>query len=745
MTRAEYDAKYGDKPQKGVVDRALDATLGDFFNSAVFTPAVRTGQALGAVGLKTADKLSGGKVDAYVQGKTGQSLDDRIAVASEKPTQLLNFPEIKAQPKTVKGALAEGTGNFAKGASYVVGGGGTAQAVKAGLGGAVKQGVVQGAKTGFVGGGSYLFGESVQEKDATLKSVATKTALGAAGGALFGGALGGAVPLTAKAGARIVENRMAKASAELDNLVGTIAQGTKEDIAKAKNALTQIETEGIKSYGDLKGAFDDKIKAVSTKLDDVLDTDTTIRSMDELSVTTKVGNQNVKHNYVVDAFDQLDELYSKTNDPVALARLRQLREKADTVGLTIREVNDLSRQHGSEFKSKAFSKLGDPLTSVNAQAFENTRSGLKGTAREQFKNQIYQEADEVLSDLLRTRQLVVQVDKAVQKLKQRVTERGLGEQAGRILFQVIDKFTGGGIKGFVQSFIPRSGGLKIMNALDLERNLGKNLKKLENLLNKVDDLPEADIIKELNKLLRGDQDSTVFLNNQSTSKTNKTVVMPSTIQQNGGKVNLPSGDNLKKKPNSQGLASVGAVMGGALGTGILAGNEALAQKNKVTYKKPEPKDPVSTPVRIVSTSKDKHGTIHKLESGITVREIPKEIGNAITNASARAGIPRGLLAAVVMQESSMGTNASNSNPTIGKNAWWVGFTKIATKELKRRGKAVDLSTPQGAIQAAADYLALSKGKHKGIAEWYDKGYSSGKLPPHILKQFEEIAEFYSNQ
>ena len=66
----------------------------------------------------------------------------------------------------------------------------------------------------------------------------------------------------------------------------------------------------------------------------------------------------------------------------------------------------------------------------------------------------------------------------VNKLRNKITERGFGEKVGRLVFQVADKFTGGGLKGFIQSFIPRSAGLKLMNALDLEKALQKNLKDI---------------------------------------------------------------------------------------------------------------------------------------------------------------------------------------------------------------------------------------------------------------------------
>ena len=295
----------------------------------------------------------------------------------------------------------------------------------------------------------------------------------------------------------------AKDALRYDRLVGTITQGNKRDIPKAKAALSYIDDpDSITSYDDLGQKLDEKIEVISSKLDDAFDQDTSVRTLDNLSVSQAVGGETVKHNYVEDALNQLEELYSNANDPIGAKKIQMLRKKAQTEGLTVRELNDLAKEHGSEISNKGFNKrTGEPTTSVSAQAFENTRSGIKGTARQVFNNPLYTETDTVLSNLIRTRKLVQDVASGVLKLKQKVSDRTLGEKAGRLVFQVVDKLSGGTVRGFVQSFIPRSGGLKVMNALDLEKNLQKNLK----LLQEINDskLPENKLIEKLEELLKG--------------------------------------------------------------------------------------------------------------------------------------------------------------------------------------------------------------------------------------------------
>jgi hypothetical protein len=322
-----------------------------------------------------------------------------------------------------------------------------------------------------------------------------------------GTVIGGALPVVGKAlgkPGQIYKNYTAKsaqvAEEKANKLIGTVIQGKTGDIAKAKAALSSIEISNIKTYKDLHNAFDDQIRVVAKALDSQLDTVTTRHTLGNLAYSSKVGDKVIAHNYVQDALAHLDELYIKTNDPVSKAEIGELIQKAQKEGLTVTEINNLARLYGSEFSSKAFSKVsGEALTGVNAQAFENTRSGIKATARSLFGGESFATADEQISNLIRARDLSNQLVEKVNQLKQKVTERGLGEKIGRLVFQVTDKFTGGGLKGFIQSFVPRGEGLKVMNALDLEKNLSKNLKIIEEILNQ--DVPEKTLIQKLQSLL----------------------------------------------------------------------------------------------------------------------------------------------------------------------------------------------------------------------------------------------------
>lgn len=103
--------------------------------------------------------------------------------------------------------------------------------------------------------------------------------------------------------------------------------------------------------------------------------------------------------------------------------------------------------------------------------------------------------------------------------------------------------------------------------------------------------------------------------------------------------------------------------------------------------------------------------------------VPKPWQDSINRAYQRTGLPKGLLEAVLMKESDMGTSSDNV----------AGFYESAKKHLEAKGIEVDLGTTDGQIQAMADYLKLRK---TGIR---DKKYGGGEY------DFTDPVELYMNQ
>ena len=281
-----------------------------------------------------------------------------------------------------------------------------------------------------------------------------------------------------------------------EDVAGQITQADPAQKAAAAKSLADLPQEAGKDYKSLKQALDDKANSLKSEVDAKLDTKKGTTLLDDLSHEVKVGEETIKHNYVDDAFTQLEKHYEAVNEPAKLAKLNQLKSKAQSEGLTVKEINNLAREHGSEIK--AFSATGNAPSGLSKIAAENTRTGVKQTARTIFGDESYAATDKAYSSVIKTRDMVTKMEKAVNKLQQKVMKRGLGQKAGRLIAGIANTISGGALKGALEYFVGRGAGLKTLNALDLEAMLSKNLQSLNNALK--EGASKADIMKELESL-----------------------------------------------------------------------------------------------------------------------------------------------------------------------------------------------------------------------------------------------------
>jgi len=483
MTLEEMNAKYG-QPAPAKKENSLANLWADTntptppqgnnlvggFLKGLTAPALRVGQ------------FAGKEIAGLIGGEEAKK---RAEQAIQQPTTIpglgrgTTFPGLKPEGEGRGKQLA---GETLESATYVAPYGRVAGALtKAGLG-KVSANIL----TGLAGGYTADVAMNMQE-DKTLGQTLTPGL-----GTVIGGAIP-AVPALIRSGKALVAPKKT-----LEKAMGEILQGKPEDVSKGITALKEIDTKDIKTFSELSGKFDEKIKELSSVVDNELAKDTTKYGFDDflISQSTK-GGQEVKTNFAVRALQDLQELYTSIGDDVSKAEIDEFVERVTKDGVTKKEINDLARLYGEEFSSKAFSKAGEPLTSVNAQRFENTRSGLKTTARMSIGGKEAQLADQKMSAIFKAKDLTDKMTNKVNDLKQKINERGLLESIGRNAVKFIDTITGGTVRGAVGGLLPRGVGNKVMNALDLEEALRKNLDVIDNALNAKDD---GAIIKALKNL-----------------------------------------------------------------------------------------------------------------------------------------------------------------------------------------------------------------------------------------------------
>ncbi len=381
--------------------------------------------------------------------------------------------------------------------------------------------LVKGAKVvpKVVGGATKLAPLTKKAADLTGKVVAGGTA-GAAfdtGAALQGEDTGGAatligsslplIPPALRGVSKVMRGSTPQTAAEV---AGRVVQGNTKAQNIAAQALTKLDTSGVKTYDDLFNTLTKEVEKKTGLVDAEFAKSTKPVKLDKLTqiIEGETGKVRAKANYAQDALTQLSNLYKKTRELPALVEIKELIKKAKTVGLTPSEINALARKYGSEFKAKGFSKVGEALTNVSDQAYENTRKGLKELARSFLTTEKARNLDKEVSRLLTTQKLVQKMVEKVSALEQRIKERGILEKIGRAIGTGVDLATGGALRGFLTKFIPSNVGLKTMNSLDLEKELAKNLQ----LLNRLTKSPDSVIQKFLkynydpkNSALPGDQ------------------------------------------------------------------------------------------------------------------------------------------------------------------------------------------------------------------------------------------------
>jgi len=287
------------------------------------------------------------------------------------------------------------------------------------------------------------------------------------------------------------EGQVARYQRQIDKTIGQIAQGKNVDIPVVKRALGEVPVKGVKGYSDLAKTMGSKIDAFKKAVDTRLQEHGITYKLSDFDKEVKSGNTTITTNYVKDALDQLQELYQKTNDPENLVRITELANQAQKHTLSLLDVNNIAREYGSEFGKKAFDKKGDALTSVNAQAYENVRSGVKKTVRQEMTDTQTQILDQKMSDMIRAKDLAEKMAERVQTLSQKVKERSVGEKLGGTIANIIDAASLGSLKGFVSKFIPRNLGLKTLNSLDLEAGLSKALSTIDKLNAKIEEASAA--------------------------------------------------------------------------------------------------------------------------------------------------------------------------------------------------------------------------------------------------------------
>ncbi len=241
---------------------------------------------------------------------------------------------IEGQKAFGQGGLKQIVGEGAKTASYLYGGGATANVAKSTIGGKILQGAWQGVKGGTIGGGLYAGGTEIQKDDATVGSVIQQTAIGGAVGGVSGGVLGGALPVIPALIKGVKPEKIMQRVARVNAL-------DQEKFAKTAK-------ESIGEYLVKRGIYgkdDDIVNQLAKRFSES-------KSVADDAIGKLQGNW--KNGAVDDALADLAErearVSSKNVPSRDLSRVTALTQKHNTKGLTMSEINEVKRLYERNVK-----------------------------------------------------------------------------------------------------------------------------------------------------------------------------------------------------------------------------------------------------------------------------------------------------------------------------------------------------------------------------------------------------------
>lgn len=283
-----------------------------------------------------------------------------------------------------------------------------------------------------------------------------------------------------------------------DDLVLQITQATdKREVKNLMDALSEFDLSKVDdvTFESLAVNADNKIAVLGKAADNIASKSSAL--VDDLAVVTtkqwddlllnisEVPKWAIVRNYVKEGIELLKWHYDEIGDNKMVLELQELASKKV---LSWKDINKLAKMIPSDQTLNPFKTSGMPKTWVLAQRVENLRKWLKTTLRQldPQNTDILTELDSRMSKLIGLRDQMKKNMEGLQKLKNKIVPRTVWEKVGRALSNILNTLTMWTRQGFVTGSLKGNVGNKVLNYIDVEKQMAKNLK----LLNKMDDFIE---------------------------------------------------------------------------------------------------------------------------------------------------------------------------------------------------------------------------------------------------------------
>ncbi|MCK9602120.1 MAG: hypothetical protein M0R06_23950 [Sphaerochaeta sp.] len=324
-----------------------------------------------------------------------------------------------------------------------------------------------------------------------------------------GGALGGTAEIAATLLPEAKEAQMLLKSANAF-LKGRTAlglgkpktQAAKETIGRIfqpKNVKGAADVEeGVLYLGDTEaksyGAMKKEAEGVIGKMAEAVDRRMATDPLPRLPSSLK-GDDSY---FIGKALSDMFSVYQKTSSIDDAKRVGSLWSKFNEQGLTTKEINDLAKEYGTTFRSKAFKRTGEPATSWNGEGYENVRVGVKKTARNLLPDDTARELDEAMSKVYAVKNHSEELADEVMRAKNRVIPQGVMSRLGGALGKGIGWASRKvGLSQLITELAPSLFKADVkLDAVALEKQLASNLRQLRRL----NGMNDAGLVDELVRL-----------------------------------------------------------------------------------------------------------------------------------------------------------------------------------------------------------------------------------------------------
>ena len=312
----------------------------------------------------------------------------------------------------------------------------------------------------------------------------------------------GAIPSAVQ---KVVAKSPEAADAALTEAVKRVIQTPAKDtatqarhVAAAKDTLTRIAETGVKDLTDYKTLVektDMSAKGIREAKAAYLAKFPETYKPERLALGETVNGVTQGWSPVEQALDGLEQAYKSSGDVAKSLEFKQLRTKLETEGLTVSEIDDIAAKYGTEYRAKAFDKMGNVRPGFNADNFEAVRRGVKQVAREKLPDDFAKELDTQLSHDITTKELLDRMaavaEKKINTLPQTSKLRKAVNATTNVAVGTVDLLTGKVMSNIVKAITTRAGVLQktSLTPLELQAELKKQMKIIQKM-NKIKD-PKA--------------------------------------------------------------------------------------------------------------------------------------------------------------------------------------------------------------------------------------------------------------